>query len=64
MKAVRKGTIDATMVQQTQRMGRMSVDTVLDILHKKKVPAKQLLPAYLLTKDDKEKATEYIKKHP
>lgn len=64
MKAVRKGTIDATMVQQTQRMGRMSVDTVLDILHKKKVPAKQLLPAYLLTKDDKAKATEYIKKHP
>ncbi|KAK1185082.1 sugar ABC transporter substrate-binding protein [Streptomyces sp. NBS 14/10] len=64
IKAVRKGTIDATMVQQTQKMGRMAVDTALDILNKKKVPAMQLQPAYLLTKDDTAKADQYLKSHP
>ncbi|MFF2655515.1 substrate-binding domain-containing protein [Streptomyces sp. NPDC058045] len=64
MKAVRNGTIDATMVQQTQKMGRMAVTTSLDILDKKKVPAEQLLPAHLLTKDDTAKADQYIKTHP
>lgn len=52
------------MVQQTQKMGRMSVDTALDILNGEKVPAQQLQPAFLLTKDDQAKAAEYIKSHP
>ncbi|WP_086558548.1 sugar ABC transporter substrate-binding protein [Streptomyces africanus] len=64
LKAVRNGTIDATMVQQTQKMGRMSVDTALDVVNGKSVPAKQLQPAYLLTKDDPAKADQYIKTHP
>ncbi|WP_405609523.1 substrate-binding domain-containing protein [Streptomyces sp. NBC_00076] len=64
IKAVAKGTVDATMVQQTQKMGRMSVDTALDILNGEKVPAQQLQPAFLLTKDDQAKAAEYIKSHP
>ncbi|MET7656456.1 MULTISPECIES: sugar ABC transporter substrate-binding protein [unclassified Streptomyces] len=64
MKAVRNGTIDATMVQQTQKMGRMSVDTALDVVDGKKVSATQLLPAFLLTKDDTAKADQYIKTHP
>ncbi|UUU19070.1 sugar ABC transporter substrate-binding protein [Streptomyces sp. DSM 40750] len=64
LKAVRNGTIDATMVQQTQKMGRMSVDTALDVLDGKDVPAKQLQPAFLLTNADTAKADEYIKTHP
>ena len=64
MKAVRNGTIDATMVQQTQKMGRMSVDTALDVVDGKKVAATQLLPAFLLTKADTAKADQYIKTHP
>ncbi|MEV7866560.1 sugar ABC transporter substrate-binding protein [Streptomyces sp. NPDC088124] len=64
LKAVRNGTIDATMVQQTQKMGRMSVDTALDVINGKKVPATQLQPAFLLTKDDSAKADQYIKTHP
>ncbi|MFF0080655.1 substrate-binding domain-containing protein [Streptomyces canus] len=64
MKAVRNGTIDATMVQQTQKMGRMSVDTALDVVDGKKVAPTQLLPAFLLTKDDTAKADQYIKTHP
>jgi ribose transport system substrate-binding protein len=64
LKAVRNGTIDATMVQQTQKMGRMSVDTALDVVDGKDVPATQLQPAFLLTKDDTAKADQYIKSHP
>ncbi|MEH0580678.1 sugar ABC transporter substrate-binding protein [Streptomyces sp. B21-108] len=64
LKAVRNGTIDATMVQQTQKMGRMSVDTALDVINGKDVPATQLQPAFLLTKDDTAKADQYIKSHP
>ncbi len=64
LKAVRNGTIDATMVQQTQKMGRMSVDTALEVLDGKDVPATQLQPAFLLTKDDTAKADQYIKTHP
>lgn len=64
LKAVRNGTIDATMVQQTQKMGRMSVDSALNIINGKTVPATQLQPAFLLTKDDAAKADQYIKTHP
>ncbi|MGW0815850.1 substrate-binding domain-containing protein [Streptomyces viridiviolaceus] len=64
LKAVRNGTIDATMVQQTQKMGRMSVNTALDVINGKDVPATQLQPAFLLTKDDTTKADQYIKTHP
>ncbi|NJQ02035.1 sugar ABC transporter substrate-binding protein [Streptomyces zingiberis] len=64
IKAVRNGTIDATMVQQTQKMGRLSVTTALDVINGKKVPATQLQPAFLLTKNDTAKADQYIKNHP
>lgn len=64
LKAVRQGTIDATMVQQTRKMGRMSVNTVVDIIKGKKVPAEQLQPAFLLTSKDKKKATQFINTHP
>lgn len=64
IEAVRNGTIDATMVQQTQEMGRMSVQTALDIIDGQDVPAEQLLPAFLLTTQDKDKADEYLATHP
>jgi ribose transport system substrate-binding protein len=64
LEAVRDGKIDATMVQQTQRMGRMSVRTALDIIDGKDVPAEQLLPAFLLTSQDQAKADEYLAEHP
>lgn len=64
IEAVRRGTIDATMVQQTRRMGRMAVQTALDIIRGKDVPAEQLLPAELLTSDDTEQATRFLEHHP
>jgi ribose transport system substrate-binding protein len=64
IEAVRDGRIDATMVQQTQRMGRMAVQTALDIIDGKDVPAEQLLPAFLLTSQDQAKADEYLAEHP
>jgi ribose transport system substrate-binding protein len=62
--AVRDGKIDATMVQQTQLMGRMAVGSAIDIIDGKQVPKEQLQKAFLLTKADPEKAQEYIGNHP
>jgi ribose transport system substrate-binding protein len=61
LKAVRNGTIDATMTQQTQKMGRMAVQTAQALIKGEKVPAQQLLPAFLTTKAD---AAKYIQSHP
>lgn len=58
------GKIDATMVQQTQLMGKMAVDSALDLVNGQQVPAQQLQPAFLLTTADKAKAEEYLAKHP
>lgn len=64
LKAVRSGTIDATMVQQTQKMGRMAVQTAVQVINGKTVPAQQLQPAFLLTSQDHAKADQYIASHP
>ncbi len=61
LKAVRDGVIDVTMTQQTQRMGRMAVDSALELIAKKKVPAQQLLPATLTTKAN---VGPFITNHP
>jgi len=61
LKAVRAGTIDATMTQQTQKMGRMAVQDAQTLIKGNKVPKQQLLPAYLTTKAN---AAEYIASHP
>ncbi len=58
------GKIDATMVQQTQLMGKMAVDSALDLVNGQQVPAQQLQPAFLLTTTDKAKAEEYLNQHP
>ena len=64
LQAISDGKIDATMVQQTQLMGRLAVDSALEIINGQEVPAEQLQEAFLLTKDDKAKAEEYIAEHP
>ncbi len=61
LKAVRDGVIDVTMTQQTQRMGRMAVDSALALIAKKPVPAQQLLPATLTTKAN---VAPFIAQHP
>jgi ribose transport system substrate-binding protein len=61
LKAVRDGVIDATMTQQTQRMGRMAVQSTQQLIDGGTVPKQQLLPAFLTTKAN---AAEYLAKHP
>jgi ribose transport system substrate-binding protein len=61
LKAVRDGTIDATMTQQTQKMGRMAVQSAQTLIGGGTVPAEQLVPAYLTTKAN---AAKYIASHP
>lgn len=64
MEAVRDGVIDATMVQQTQEMGRMAVRSAVDLTEGDDVPAEQLVEAFLLTTADGATADEYIAEHP
>ena len=61
LKAVRDGVIDATMTQQTQLMGRIAVSSCLDLLAGKKLPALQMQPAVLTTKDN---VAPFIENHP
>jgi ribose transport system substrate-binding protein len=50
LKAVQKGTLAATMTQQSQKMGRLAVDSALELIDGKSVPAQQLQSAELTTK--------------
>jgi ribose transport system substrate-binding protein len=61
LKAVKSGVLAATMTQQTQLMGRTSLDAALDLIAGKKLPPVQLLPAALTTKDN---VDGYIAEHP
>ena len=64
IQAVRDGKLDATMVQQTQLMGRMAVDSAIDLVNGKNVPAEQLQPGTLLTSKDTAQADKFIAAHP
>ena len=64
LEAIRDGKIDATMVQQTQLMGRLAVGSAIDIIDGKPVAEEQLQKAFLLTKAEPEKAQDYIDHHP
>jgi ribose transport system substrate-binding protein len=64
IQAVREGKLDATMVQQTQLMGRLAVNSAIDIINGKNVPAEQLQQATLLTSKDAAKAGEFLEIHP
>lgn len=61
LKAVRDGVLDATMTQQTQLMGRIAVSSCLDLLAGKELPALQMQPAVLTTKDN---VAPFIENHP
>ena len=61
LKAVRDGTLQATMTQQTQGMGRLALNSALDAINGKTLPKEQLQEAVLTTKDN---VGPYIEKHP
>jgi ribose transport system substrate-binding protein len=61
LEAVRDGVIDATMTQQTQKMGRMAVQSSQRLIAGEPVPKQQLLPAFLTTKKN---AAQYLEQHP
>ena len=61
LKAVRDGILTATMTQQTQGMGRLALQSALDLIAGKTVPKDQLQEAVLTTKENVE---PYIAKHP
>jgi ribose transport system substrate-binding protein len=61
LKAVENGTLDATMTQRTQFMGKLALQSALDLVAGKKVPAMQLQDAALTTKEN---AATYIADHP
>jgi ribose transport system substrate-binding protein len=61
LKAVRDGTLQATMTQQTQGMGRLALNSALDATNGKTLPKEQLQEAVLTTKDN---VGPYIEKHP
>ena len=61
---VKDGKLDATMVQQTQLMGRLAVESACDIIAGEQVPPMQLQEAFLVTTDDTQKLDEYIANHP
>jgi len=61
LKAVQKGTLAATMTQKTQFMGKLALDSALDLIAKKPVPALQLQEAILTTKEN---VAPFIAQHP
>jgi ribose transport system substrate-binding protein len=61
LKAVQSGTLAATMTQKTQAMGRLALDSALDLAAGKTLPKEQLQAADLTTKDN---VAPFIAQHP
>ena len=61
LKAVASGTLDATMTQQTQLMGRLALDSALKLIKGYSLPKIQLQEATLTTADN---VGPFLKKHP
>jgi ribose transport system substrate-binding protein len=61
LKAVRSGVLDATMTQRTQAMGRLSLDSALDLVAGRKLAPVQLQAAALTTKEN---VDQFIAEHP
>ena len=59
--ALKDGVFDVTATQQTQLMGRMAVESAKKLVAGETVPAEQLLPATLTTKENVE---GFIANHP
>jgi ribose transport system substrate-binding protein len=61
LKAVRDGVLEATMTQTTQGMGKLALDSALDLIDGKQLPKEQLQAAVLTTKEN---VAPFIDKHP
>lgn len=61
LRAVKSGVLAATMTQRTQAMGRLSLDSALDLIAGKKLPPRQMQPAALTTRDN---VDQYLADHP
>nr|WP_322100059.1 sugar ABC transporter substrate-binding protein [Geminicoccus roseus] len=61
LKAVQDGTLDATMTQRTQAMGRLALETALALIDGEEAPAEQLQPATLTTQEN---VGPFIEQHP
>ena len=61
LKAVRDGTLDATMTQKTQYMGKLALDSALELAEGKQLPKEQLQEAVLTTKEN---VAPFINQHP
>jgi ribose transport system substrate-binding protein len=61
LEALRDGVFDVTATQQTQGMGRMSVDMAIKLMNGESVPAVQLQDATLTTKEN---VQQFIENHP
>ncbi|MCC8179591.1 MAG: sugar ABC transporter substrate-binding protein [Planctomycetes bacterium] len=59
--AVKDGVLDVTMTQQSQRFGRLGIDSCIDFIEGREVPATQLIPVTLTTKDN---VDQFIANHP
>ncbi len=61
LKAVQDGVLDATMTQKTQYMGRLALDSALELAAGKSVPKEQLQEAVLTTKAN---VGPFLEHHP
>jgi len=61
LEALKNGVFDVTATQQTQKMGRMGVDSAIALVAGKSLSAEQLQDATLTTKDN---VGQFIAKHP
>jgi ribose transport system substrate-binding protein len=61
LKAVQDGVLDATMTQKTQYMGKLALDSALELAEGKQLPKEQLQEAVLTTKDN---VAPFINQHP
>lgn len=61
LEAIKNGVYNATMTQRSQEMGRLALQSALDLIEKKSLPSEQLQPATLTTKDNVE---PFITDHP
>lgn len=59
--ALKDGVFDVTVTQQTQKMGRLAVDSAIALVKGEKVPAEQLQPATLTTKEN---VAQFVAEHP
>ena len=61
LKAVKDGVLDATMTQKTQYMGKLALDSALDLIDGKQLPKGTAARG---GPDDKENVAPFIEHHP